>query len=77
VFKGRDGTHYEILTANAREEAERVGRGKNFVLLEVVTRWSFPAREWVDGNREMWKGSDSKRGKAVLACSPCDRNHIS
>jgi hypothetical protein len=63
VFKGRDGTHYEILTANAREEAEQVERGKDFVLLEVVTRWSFPAREWVEGNREMWKGrAISKRG---------------
>jgi hypothetical protein len=55
VFKGRDGTRYEILTANAREEAEQVARGKDFVLLEVVPRWSFPARVWVDGNREMWK----------------------
>jgi hypothetical protein len=57
VFKGRDGTRYEILTANAREEAKRLARGMDFVLLEVVPRWSFPAREWVDGNREMWKRS--------------------
>lgn len=57
VFKGRDGTRYEILMANAGEEAERVARGKDLVLLEVVPRWSFPAREWVDGNREMWKGA--------------------
>lgn len=62
VFKGRDGTRYEILTANAREEAERVARGEDFVLLEVVPRWSFPAREWVDGNREMWKRKRSKGG---------------
>ena len=55
VFKGRDGTRYEVLTANAHEQAERVARGKDFVVLEVVPRWSFPAREWVDGNREMWK----------------------
>jgi hypothetical protein len=56
VFKGRDGTRYEILTANTREEADRVARGK-FVVLEVVPRWSFPAREWVDGNRELWKAA--------------------
>jgi hypothetical protein len=55
VFKGRDGTRYEILTANTREEAERVVRGKDFVVLEVVPQWSFPAREWVEGNREIWK----------------------
>jgi hypothetical protein len=59
VFKGRDGTRYEILMANARQEeaAERVARGKDFVVLEVVPRWSFPAREWIDGNREMWKAA--------------------
>jgi hypothetical protein len=62
VFKGRDGTRYEILTANAREEAKRLARGMDFVLLEVVPRWSFPAREWVDGNREMWKRKRSKGG---------------
>jgi hypothetical protein len=55
VFKGRGGARYEILTANSRQEAERVARGKDFVVLEVVPRWSFPAREWVDGNRELWK----------------------
>jgi hypothetical protein len=49
VFKGRDGTRYEILMVNRREEAERVAHGKDFVVLEVVPRWSFPAREWVDG----------------------------
>jgi hypothetical protein len=57
VFKGRDGTRYEILMANTREEAERVARGKDFVVLEVVPRWSFPAREWVDGNRELWNAA--------------------
>lgn len=57
VFKGRDGTRYEILTANTGKEAERAARGKDFVVLEVVPRWSFPAREWVDGNREMWKAA--------------------
>lgn len=62
VFNGRDGTRYEILTANAREEAEQVARGKDSVLLEVVPRWSFPAREWVDGNPEMWKQKRSKGG---------------
>jgi hypothetical protein len=55
AFEGRGGTRYEILTANSRQEAERVARGKEFVVLEVVPRWSFPAREWVDGNRELWK----------------------
>jgi hypothetical protein len=55
VFKGRDGTRYEILTANTREEAERVARGKDFVALEVVPRWSFPDRHWVKANRELWK----------------------
>lgn len=57
VFKGRDGTRYEILTANSRQEAEQVARGKDFVVLAVVPRWSFPAKEWVDGNREMWKAA--------------------
>ncbi len=57
VFKGRDGTRYEILMTNALEEAERVARGSSFVVLEVVPRWSFPAKEWVDGNREMWKAA--------------------
>ena len=56
-FKGRDSTRYQILTANVREEAERVARGKDFVVLEVVTRWSFPARDWVNANREMWKAA--------------------
>jgi hypothetical protein len=54
VFKGRDGTRYEILTAHTREEAQQVARGEEFVLLEVVARWSFPAREWVEGNRDIW-----------------------
>ena len=49
VFQGRDGTRYEILMANAREEAERVARGVDFVVLEVVPRWSFPARDWSTG----------------------------
>jgi hypothetical protein len=57
LFKGRDGTRYEILIANTREEAERAARGKDFVVLEVVPRWSFPAREWVEANREMWKAA--------------------
>ena len=57
VFTGRDGTRYEILMANTREEAERVARGKDFVVLEVVPRWSFPTREWVDRNREIWKAA--------------------
>lgn len=57
AFKGRDGTRYGILTANADEQAEQVARGKDFVVLEVVPRWSFPAREWVNGNREMWKAA--------------------
>jgi hypothetical protein len=55
VFEGRDGTRYEILMANTRDDVERVARGKDIVVLEVVPRWSFPAREWVDGNRELWK----------------------
>jgi len=59
VFKGRDGTRYEVLTANAGEEAQRLARGKDLVVLEVVPRWSFPAREWVDGNREMWKAAEA------------------
>lgn len=56
-FKGRDGTRYEILMADTREEAEQAAREKNFVVLEVVPRWSFPAREWVDANREIWKAA--------------------
>jgi len=55
VFKGRDGTRYDILMANTCEEAEQVARGQDFVVLEVVPRWSFPTREWVDANREIWK----------------------
>ena len=57
LFKGRDGTRYEILTVNAREEAERIARKKDSVVLEVLPRWSFPAKEWVDGNREIWKAA--------------------
>ncbi len=57
VFKGRNGTRYEVLMASTREEAERVARETNFVVLEVVPRWSFPAKEWVDGNPEMWKAA--------------------
>ena len=57
VFKGRGGTRYEIQTANSRQEAKRVARGKKFVVLEVVPRWSFPAKQWVDGNRELWKAA--------------------
>ena len=54
VFRGRDGTRYEILTANTRDDAERVARGDDVFVLEVVPRWSFPAREWADGNRGLW-----------------------
>jgi hypothetical protein len=54
VFEGRDGTRYEFLTANEHADAERVARGKDIVVLEVVPRWSFPAKEWVDGNPELW-----------------------
>jgi len=53
VFKGRDGARYEIATANTREKAERAARGE-FVVLEVVPRWSFPSRDWVNGNRALW-----------------------
>jgi hypothetical protein len=42
VFKGRDGTRYEILMAKDRTDAERVARGTFVVVLEVVPRWSFP-----------------------------------
>ena len=34
----------------------------DFVLLEVVPRWSFPAREWVDVNRECGSGSGLRVG---------------
>jgi len=54
--KGRDGTRYEIVTANTHEEAERVARGE-FVVLEVVPRWSFRAKEWVGGKRELWNAA--------------------
>jgi len=57
LFKGRDGTRYEILMANTLEEAERAARGMDLVVLEVVPRWSFPAREWVEANREIWKAA--------------------
>jgi hypothetical protein len=57
LFKGRDGTRYEILMANTREEAERAARGMDLVALEVVPRWSFPARKWVEANREIWKAA--------------------
>lgn len=57
VFKGRDGKRYEILMANTRKEAEWVARGKDFVVLGMVPRWSFPAREWVDGSPEIWKAA--------------------
>src|SRR5579872_597851 len=57
LFKGRDGTRYEILIANTREKAERAARGMDLVVLEVVPRWSFPAREWVEANREIWKAA--------------------
>lgn len=55
LFKGRDGTRYEILMANTREEAERAARGMDLVMLEVVPQWSFPAKEWVEANREIWE----------------------
>ena len=41
--------------ANTREEAERVVHEEDVVVLELVPRWSFPEREWVDENREIWK----------------------
>jgi hypothetical protein len=55
VFKGRDGKRYEILMTDAREDVQRIARGKDFVVLEVVPRWSFPAKEWTDANRDLWK----------------------
>lgn len=55
IFKGRDGRRCEILMANTREDVERVAHGKDFVALEVVPRWSFPAKEWINGNRDLWK----------------------
>lgn len=54
AFQGRDGTRYEILTTSTRPEAEQAARGQGFVVLEVVPRWSFPARAWVEGDRELW-----------------------
>lgn len=54
VFKGRDGTRYEILTMKTRQEAEQAARGKDFVVLEVVPRWSFPAKEWVEAEPQLW-----------------------
>lgn len=57
VFKARDGTRYEILTVNTREEAERVAHRTDVVVLEVVPRWSFPARDWVNANPELWKAA--------------------
>jgi hypothetical protein len=57
VFQGRDGTRYEIVMANERTDAERVARGTDVVVLEVVPRWSFPSKEWVDGNPELWKAA--------------------
>lgn len=45
VFDGRGGTRYESLMANTRQEAERIARGKDIVVLEVVPLWSFPARD--------------------------------
>ena len=47
----------DILKANTREEAEPVARVKNFVLLEVVAPWSFPARDWGNANRKLWQAS--------------------
>ena len=55
AFKGRDGTRYEIVMANTREDVERVAHGKDVVVLEVVPRWSFPTRQWVEGNTDLWK----------------------
>jgi len=57
VFKGRDGARHEILMANTRADAERVARGKDVVVLEAVPRWSFPAKEWIDGSPELWKAA--------------------
>ena len=54
VFKGRDGTRYEILTMKTRHEAEQAARRKGFVVLEVVPRWSFPAKEWVEAAPRLW-----------------------
>jgi hypothetical protein len=39
VFNGRDSTRYEVLMANTCEEAKRVARGEDFVVLEVVLRF--------------------------------------
>lgn len=46
-----------FLTANTSQEAERVARGKDIVVLEVVPRWRFASRDWVDGDREIWKAA--------------------
>lgn len=54
VFKGRDGARYEILMMNTRQEAERAALGSDCVVLEVVPRWSFPAKEWVDAAPQLW-----------------------
>ena len=54
VFSGRDGTKYEILMMNTRQEAERAARGSDYIVLEVVPRWSFPATEWVDTAPQLW-----------------------
>jgi len=54
VFKGRDGTRYEILTMNTRQEAEQAAHEKDIVVLEVVPRWSSPAKEWVEAEPRLW-----------------------
>jgi hypothetical protein len=54
LFLGRDGTQYEILMMNTRQEAERAALGSDCIVLEVVPRWSFPAAEWVDAAPRLW-----------------------
>jgi hypothetical protein len=54
AFLGRDGTRYELLMMNTRQEAERAALGSDCIVLEVVPRWSFPATEWVDAAPGLW-----------------------
>jgi hypothetical protein len=55
AFQGRDGKRYEILMMDTQDEAQRVARGKDFVVLEVVPRWSYPAKDWIAANPALWK----------------------
>ncbi len=57
VFEGPDGTRFIVTPAHTRQEADdaRALAGAESTILAIRPSWSFPAREWVSADSELWQ----------------------